>query len=161
MGAQWLSGRVLDSRPRGRLFEPHLRHCVVSLSKNINLSLVLVQPRNTCPFITEKLLMGPKESNHANKITVNVQNMKPAQYCTGFIYFVHLQWFVYIEILFKTCNSNMQFQCEVPIIRSSDQAWSSVLCKTTFQQSHSMNKCVYNHICVPVRMCIQIYMPVC
>ena len=32
-GAQWLSGRVLDSRPRGRGLEPHRRHCVVSLSK--------------------------------------------------------------------------------------------------------------------------------
>ena len=29
MGAQWLSGRVLDSRPKGRGFEPHRRHCVV------------------------------------------------------------------------------------------------------------------------------------
>ena len=62
-GAQWLSGRVLDSRPKGRGFEPHRRHCVVSLSKNINPSLVLVQPRNTSPFITERLLMGHKESN--------------------------------------------------------------------------------------------------
>ena len=61
--AQWLSGRVLDSRPRGRGFEPQRRHCVVSLSKNINPSLVLVQPRNTRPFITERLLMGRKESN--------------------------------------------------------------------------------------------------
>ena len=32
-GAQWLSGRVLDSRPKCRRFEPHRRHCVVSLSK--------------------------------------------------------------------------------------------------------------------------------
>ena len=32
-GAQWLSGRALDSRPKGRGFEPHRRHCVVSLSK--------------------------------------------------------------------------------------------------------------------------------
>ena len=32
-GAQWLSGRVLDSRSRGRGFEHHRRHCVVSLSK--------------------------------------------------------------------------------------------------------------------------------
>ena len=32
-GRQWLSGRVLDSRPRGRRFEPHRRHCDVSLSK--------------------------------------------------------------------------------------------------------------------------------
>ena len=62
-GAQWLSGRVLDSRPRGRGFEPHRCHCVVSLSKNIHPSLVLVQPRNTRPFITERLLMGRKESN--------------------------------------------------------------------------------------------------
>ena len=30
MGAQWLSGRVLDSRPRGRGFEPHRLHFVVS-----------------------------------------------------------------------------------------------------------------------------------
>ena len=38
----WLSGRVLDSRSKGRGLEPHRRHCVVSLSKNINPSLVLV-----------------------------------------------------------------------------------------------------------------------
>ena len=61
--AQWLSGRVLDSRLRGRGFEPHRRHCDVFLSKNINPSLVLVQHRKTYPFITERLLMGRKESN--------------------------------------------------------------------------------------------------
>ena len=66
-GAQWLSGRVLDSRPKGRGFEPHRRHCVVSLSKNINPSLVLVQPRKIRPFITERLLMGRKASNQTNK----------------------------------------------------------------------------------------------
>ena len=65
-----LSGRVLDSRPRGRGFEPHRRHCVVSLSKNINPSLVLVQPRKTRPFTTERLLMGRKESNQTNKKTI-------------------------------------------------------------------------------------------
>ena len=68
-GAQWLSGKVLDSRPKGRRFEPHRRHCVVSLSKNINPSLVLVQPRKTRPFVTERLLMGRKESNQTNKQT--------------------------------------------------------------------------------------------
>ena len=57
VGAQWLSGRALDLRPRGRGFKPHGCHCVVSLSKNINPSLVLVQPRKTHPFITERLLM--------------------------------------------------------------------------------------------------------
>ena len=33
-GVQWLSGRVLDSRPRGRGFEPHRRHCVVVLEQD-------------------------------------------------------------------------------------------------------------------------------
>ena len=67
MGAQWLSGRVLYSRSKGRGFQPHRRHCIVSLSKNINPSLVLVHHRKTRPFITERLLMGHKESNQTNK----------------------------------------------------------------------------------------------
>ena len=33
-GAQWLSGRVLDSRPKGSGFEPHRRHCVVVLEQD-------------------------------------------------------------------------------------------------------------------------------
>ena len=75
-GAQWLSGRVLDSIPRGRGFEPNRLHYVVSLSKvskgakirnrynprHVYPSLVLVQPRKTRPYITERLLMGRKES---------------------------------------------------------------------------------------------------
>ena len=65
-----LSGRVLDSRPRGRGFEPHWRHFVVSLSKNINPSLVLVQPRKTRPFVTERLLMGRKESNQTKSFKI-------------------------------------------------------------------------------------------
>ena len=32
-GAQWLSGRVLDSRPKGCGVEPHRRHCVVVLEQ--------------------------------------------------------------------------------------------------------------------------------
>ena len=30
----WLSGRVLDSRPKGSGFEPHRRHCVVVLEQD-------------------------------------------------------------------------------------------------------------------------------
>ena len=67
------SGRVLDSRPKGHRFQPHWCHCVVSLSKNINLSLVLVQPKKTDPYITERLLMGRKESNQTNKINKNYE----------------------------------------------------------------------------------------
>ena len=33
-GAQWLIGRVFDSRPSGRGFEPHRRHCVVVLEQD-------------------------------------------------------------------------------------------------------------------------------
>ena len=33
-GAQLLSGRELDSRPRGRGFESHWRHCVVVLEQD-------------------------------------------------------------------------------------------------------------------------------
>ena len=34
VGEQWLRGRVLDSRQRGRGFEPHRRHCVVVLEQD-------------------------------------------------------------------------------------------------------------------------------
>ena len=33
-GAQWLSGRVFDSRPRGCEFEPLHRHCFVVLEQD-------------------------------------------------------------------------------------------------------------------------------
>ena len=56
-GAQWLSGRVLELRQRGPGFEPHRRHRV---ARHINPSLVLVKPRKTCPYITERLLMRHK-----------------------------------------------------------------------------------------------------
>ena len=71
-GAQWLSGRVLDSRPRGRGFEPHRRYSIVSLGKHINPSLVLVLPRKTPPYITERLSMGRKESKQ-NRRTKDIK----------------------------------------------------------------------------------------
>ena len=62
MGSAVLSGRVLDSRPKGRgvtalwfLRRTHLP------------SIVLVRPRKIRPYITEILLMGRKESNQTNK----------------------------------------------------------------------------------------------
>ena len=73
LGAQWLSGRVLESRLSGRGSEPHRRHCVVSLSKNINPSFVLVQPRKTHLFITERLMMGRKESIQTNRTKIQLR----------------------------------------------------------------------------------------
>ena len=78
MGAQWLSGRVLDSRPRDRGFEPHRCQCIVSLIKNNNPSLVQVQPRKTRPYIAERLLMGHKESNQNKQKPIN----KPIPTCS-------------------------------------------------------------------------------
>ena len=34
VGAQWFSGRVLDSRPMGQGFDPHRHHCVVGLEED-------------------------------------------------------------------------------------------------------------------------------
>ena len=34
MGAQWLSGRVLNSSPKGHRFEHHRVHCVVVLEQD-------------------------------------------------------------------------------------------------------------------------------
>ena len=47
----------------------------MSLSKNIDPSLVLVQPRKTYPFITESLLMGHKESNQTNNSSGNKMDL--------------------------------------------------------------------------------------
>ena len=66
-GVQWLSGRVLDRRRGSRVLASQVSlHCV--LEQDINPSLVLVQPRKTCPYITERLLMGLKESNKTTSV---------------------------------------------------------------------------------------------
>ena len=65
------SGSVVECLTRDRGAEGSSltrRNCVVSLSKNMNSSLVLVQPRKTRPFITERLLVGRKESNQTKKL---------------------------------------------------------------------------------------------
>ena len=64
------SGSVVESltRDRGAAGLSHTGVTELSLSKNINPSLVLVQPRKTPPFITERLLMGCKESNQTKQI---------------------------------------------------------------------------------------------
>ena len=69
-GVQWLSGRVLDSRPKGHRFEPHQHHCIVSMNKvrkgarHINPSLVQVKPTKTRPNVAERL--GHKQSTKIN-----------------------------------------------------------------------------------------------
>ena len=66
-GAQWLSGRVLDKRPRGRGWSLKDVTSLCPWARHINPSLGLVQPRKTRPFIIESLLMGGKGSNQTNQ----------------------------------------------------------------------------------------------
>ena len=68
------SGSVVECLTRDREAEPHRRHCVMYLSKNINLSLVPVQPRKTRPFITERFLM---DANNQIKQTILIRQMGP------------------------------------------------------------------------------------
>ena len=59
---------MLDSRPRGRGFEAHRRHCVVVIEQDtFFLARYWFKPRKTRPCLTERLLMGRKESNQTNK----------------------------------------------------------------------------------------------
>ena len=71
-------------------FEPHRHHCMV-LSKNINPSLVPVQPRKTRSFITERLLMGRK-----NQIKQTKQN---AQLSMKLIILINVKMPTIVDIL--------------------------------------------------------------
>ena len=58
-------------------FEPHQRHCVVVLDQDtFILANILVQPRKTHPCLTERLLMGRKESNQTNKQILSYRKYK-------------------------------------------------------------------------------------
>ena len=58
---------MLDSRPRGRGFEPHWCQCVVVLEQD---TYILVQPRKTRPCLTERLLMGRKNQIKQTKLLI-------------------------------------------------------------------------------------------
>ena len=49
-----------------QMIEQHIRP-INGHSQHIYLSLVLFQPRKTRPYLTERLMMGRKESNQTNK----------------------------------------------------------------------------------------------
>ena len=64
------SGSVVECLTRGQGAAGSSLNGVTALcpcARHINPSLVLVQPRKTCPYVTERLLMGRKESNQTNK----------------------------------------------------------------------------------------------
>ena len=63
--AQWRSALTGDQGAAGLSLTGVIALC--PLAKHIYFSLVLVHPRKTCPFITERWLMGRKISNQTNK----------------------------------------------------------------------------------------------
>ena len=74
---QWEhSGSVVECLTRGRgavgTSSPGSLRCVLE-QDNINPSLVLVQPKKTHPYITDRLLMGCKESNQTKQKTIMLQ----------------------------------------------------------------------------------------
>ena len=87
LGAQWLSGRVLDLRPRGCGFEPHRRHNVVVLDQDTFILTSLVQPRKTRPCLTERLVMVCKESNQTKQTSMISCWMSVHYYCFISVYF--------------------------------------------------------------------------
>ena len=70
--AQWLSGRVLDSRSRGCGNEPHLRHCIASLSKTLYLMLSTGATQEDPSQHDSFFSLGPKKSktNKHNSICI-------------------------------------------------------------------------------------------
>ena len=79
MGAQWLSGIVIDSRPRAAGLSLTGITALCHLARHIDPSLVLVQPRKTHPYITERLLMGRKESNQTHQTNTTNAKILPSE----------------------------------------------------------------------------------
>ena len=70
-------------------------------ARHINPSLVLVQPRKTCPYITERLLMGHKESNQTN-----CKPSRKHQLCSYFVTDI-----INTDIVFKHTIYQNMFRC--------------------------------------------------
>ena len=64
--------RVLDSRTRAAGSCPTSVIALCAWARHINPRLVLVQPRKTRPYLTERLLMGCKESNQIKQNFVDL-----------------------------------------------------------------------------------------
>ena len=72
-------------------------------ARHIYPSLVLVQPRKTLPYITERLLMGRKESNQTNKpVTLDLLLMLQLFWYLVGVTLTRIFVF-YIEDITKTC----------------------------------------------------------
>ena len=71
-------------------------------ARHINPSLVLVQPRKIGPFITERLLMGRKESNQTSKNHVIAYFMYLLGQDTTIYIYPYLSWLTLPPFIFQT-----------------------------------------------------------
>ena len=78
LGAQWLSGRVLYSRPKGRGFEPHWRHSIFTAeAKAIDLALDFI---STCDANNKFIIFSDslsvlKAMNHTSSKNPQIQKL--------------------------------------------------------------------------------------
>ena len=79
MGAQWLSGRVIDSRPREAGSSLTGITALCHWARQVDPSLVLVQPRKTRPYISDRLLMRRKESNQTQQTNTTNAQIRPSE----------------------------------------------------------------------------------
>ena len=111
--AQWLSAWHETKGPRVQATPASLR--CGPWARHIYLSLVLIQPRKTRPFLTERLLMGRKDSNQTNKQTISVVHVMRSLYshyvsrcsCFSCSCYVHVS---VVYILIWSCYQIFMFQ---------------------------------------------------
>ena len=127
LGAQWLSGRVLDSTegPQVRA-SPASLHCG-PWARHIYPSLVLVQPRKTCPCLTERLLMGCKESNQTNKnqilsLTLNQPMSHHAPRCS----FSHQNNLIFLPSICKQYGPSLDPDQTAPYSIDMQTVWTQI-----------------------------------
>ena len=133
MGAQWLSGRVLNSRLRVR----------ASRARHIYPSLVLVQPRKTRPCLTERLLMGRKESNQTN---ISLEPFKALQTQGHGVY----HYFVSAPYFLKPLKNFIKLHSNVPRSELAYKINDSAM--QTHSQGHTLRS-IYPSISCPLLTC--------
>ena len=94
--AQWYSAWLETKGPWVRASSTSL--CCDPWARHIYPSLVLVQPRKIRPYITERLLMGRKESNQINKQNLLRKKLKKIMH--GHVKMYVLRWSFLLDNIF-------------------------------------------------------------
>ena len=103
--AQWKSAWLETERLKVRA-SPASLHCG-PWARHIYPSLVLVQPRKTCLCLTERLLMGRKESNQTNKQPLVGSLFQVGKYSIYYLFIAIL----FMETKFPVSNTHNSWHC--------------------------------------------------